>query len=448
MYVYDVIAVMLTGIGHVVLYIQLIRYERLSYMKLVMLSIVFMILLGFTISVTGYPELNIIMFLLFLLSLGLLQSTITFAQNLYFTLISLVGITFMKMVLVRLGFQLFMWSPLNLYLWTMGVIQLIVTVLIVVGILLWRRKIQRFAAYIESSRLYYISYIISFVGLVIVLILTSPSTHFLAGLHEAYGELSVIVAFILFMLLLLVAIIVAHLAKERLLQEQQEKLDQEHFDYVEKLEVMHAELASFRHDYMNILLALDTSVRMKDLKKIEQVYYDIIAPTSKLINHHELDILKFSHIKIPEVKSVLSVKVIAAQQQLKVTVDIPKVIESLEMPVVDFIRVSSVLLDNAVEAAIESEERIVQIAIFELENRQYFIVKNSCRQVEFDLQRLYEKRYSSKVGKRGYGLFSLKRLIDQTNNATLETAYIAPYFTQTLILKKKFSIDLTEYVGK
>lgn len=50
---------------------------------------------------------------------------------------------------------------------------------------------------------------------------------------------------------------------------------------MEKLEDMHDELASFRHDYMNVLLSLEEGIRTKNVKEIEQVYYDVIAPTLK-----------------------------------------------------------------------------------------------------------------------------------------------------------------------
>src|SRR5699024_5104321 len=119
----------------------------------------------------------------------------------------------------------------------------------------------------------------------------------------------------------------------------------------------------------------------------------------------ELDIVKLSCVKIPEVKSVLSVKVISAQQQqIKVSVDIPDVIEEIKMPVTDFIRVISVLFDNAMEEAVHSEGKVLQIAFFEMDRCQYFIVKNSCQQEMIDLQKIYKRAYSSKDGDKGYGL--------------------------------------------
>lgn len=134
MYVYDMIAIMLTGISHVLLYIQLIRYNRLSYTMVIALSIVFTILLGIVVIVTGYPEFNIIMLLLFLLSLGLIQDELTFMQSLYFALVSIVSITLVKMVLLDFGMKLFMLTPFNVYSWTDGVIHLIVSIVMIIAI--------------------------------------------------------------------------------------------------------------------------------------------------------------------------------------------------------------------------------------------------------------------------------------------------------------------------
>ena len=171
------------------------------------------------------------------------------------------------------------------------------------------------------------------------------------------------------------------------------------------------------------------------MKEIEKVYYDVIAHI-KTINDHELDIAKLSRIHIPEVRSVLRAKVgTVQQQQIKVMLDIPENIESVSMAIISFIRIISVLVDNAIEEAVQSEEKILQIAFFKMDSRQYFIVRNSSKSEGIDLQK-FMKNHSSKEGTRGYGLFSLKRIMNKTNNAALETTYVSPYFTQTFILKE------------
>jgi|SRR5690625_212116 len=438
MYIYDIVAIFIIGISHVLLYFQLIRYNRLSYAMIIILSVIFTLLLGIVVSVTGYPEFNIIMFLLFLLSLGLMQIELTFMQNLYFTLASMVSITLVKMVLMEIGMKLFMWSSLNLYLWTSSIIHLIAATIIFISIIMLRKPIQRLAKYIVVSRqYYYISYVLLSIGLFVVLILTVPSTNVLGTIYQQYSHVGYIIAFILFFILLLMILIGFHLMKEKLLEEQQDRLDDALMDYVETLEIMHDELASFRHDYINVLLTLDEGVRTKNIEQIEHIYYGVIAPTSKLVNNYKLDIVKLSYINIPEVKGLLSSKLIAAQHEnIKVMVDIPQPIEEIAMPLVKFIRIISILVDNGIEEAVQSRDKILQISFFALEENQYFIVRNSTEQRDLDLELIYQKRHSSKKGNRGYGLYSLKQMIDKTMNATLETNLKDSRFTQTLILKK------------
>src|SRR5699024_85209 len=172
------------GVSHVLLYNELIRYNRLSYTMIIFLSIVFTILLGIVVTVTGYPEFNIIMSLMFLLCLGLMQVELTFMRNMYSTLASMVSITLVKMVLMECAMLLFMWIPFNLYLWTASIIHLIVAIIIVTSVWLLRNPIQRFAKYMIKSPLYYISYVILLFGLIVELILTMPSTNLLATLYQ------------------------------------------------------------------------------------------------------------------------------------------------------------------------------------------------------------------------------------------------------------------------
>lgn len=359
MYIYDIFAILLTSISHTFLYIQLIRYNRLSYRMLIALSAVFIILLAIVVTVTRYPELNSTI-VLFLISLGLMQNELKFKHNVYFALVSMVIITLVKMLLLDLGMKIFMLTAFNLYLWTGSVIHLIVSTLTFIGILVARKRIQNIAQYIVGSPLYYVTYILLIAGFIIELILTQPSTAFLAQLNQQYSEVSYISAIIVFLLLLIIVLISSHLSKEKLREEHEKRLDKELLDYVEKLEDMHDELASFRHDYMNVLLSLEEGIRTKNVKEIEQVYYDVVAPTLKTINDHELDIAKLSRIHIPEVRSVLRAKVgTAQQQQIKVLLDIPENIESVSMTIISFIRIISVLVDNAIEEAVHSEEKIL-----------------------------------------------------------------------------------------
>src|SRR5699024_8956292 len=155
MYLYDIVAIICTGLSHFFLYFYLIRYERISFPIIILISLVFTVLLSIIITVTGYPEFNAIVMALFLLSLGLLQIDMTFMENLYFTVGNIVSISLLKIVLVEIGSVVYLWLPFNLYVWTPNVIHMVVTILIFIAILLLRTQIGKFAQYIVTSRLYY-----------------------------------------------------------------------------------------------------------------------------------------------------------------------------------------------------------------------------------------------------------------------------------------------------
>ena len=437
MYYYDTIAMIVIGLNHFLLYLSFIRYNRLSLPIIVTMSLLFTVILGTIITVTGYPEFNGILMVVFLLSLGLLQIELTFWENLYFTLASIVTISLLKIVFFEISSALYLLLPFNLYVWTDNVIHMVVTIIILLLIVLLRKQIQLFAAYITKSPLYYVSYVVFTISFVILFLLTIPQVSFLFSIYKTYGKFLYMSTFILFFIILLIVIIGFHLKKEALVRKQQIYLDNELLQYVKKLELLHDELANFRHDYINLLLTLDQSIRTKNIDQIERTYYDIIAPTKEIINHEELEIIKLANIKKNEIKSLLSVKVFDAQQNnVNVTVDIPHKITSIPMPIVNFIRIISILVDNGIEAAVVSKEKLLTIAFFETKSDVYFIVRNSAEDKEIDFRKLYDKHYSKKDNNRGYGLYSLKRLIDETENASLETSYERPFFTQIVKLKR------------
>src|SRR5690625_2057821 len=274
----------LTGLSHFFLYFYLIRYERISFTLIVLISLVFTLLLGSIVTLTGYAEFNMIVTVLMLLSLGLLQIDMSFMENVYFTMANIVTISLLKIVLIELGSVVYLSLPLNLYVWTPNLIHMIVSIIIFATVLFLRKQIGRFAQYILTSRLYYISYLVLTISTIIIFLLTMPRSQFLFHIYTTYGEMMYTGAFILFFVLMLIVIVGSHLTKERLVQRQQAYLDGELLDYVEKLELLHDDLANFRHDYINLLLTLDEGVRTRNIEQIERTYYDVIAPTSQLIN--------------------------------------------------------------------------------------------------------------------------------------------------------------------
>ncbi|WP_100404137.1 GHKL domain-containing protein [Bacillus sp. FJAT-42315] len=437
----DMLVFFIIGLCHIVFYVYLIGYPKFSWGGLILLSFFMTVFLVFLVSYTGYPEFNAIIPILFLLCIGLLKykQGLTIVQSFYFASMSLFIISLAKTIIPKLLLELWLLSDLSLYASSFSIIHLLSASFILLIVVVKRESINHIADYLIQSPFYYISYVSLLLGNFLLIILSSPSMSVLNTFNQKYSDLSYVISLLLFLVLLFFFFLSSHLFKEKVIQARKETAEQELLSYTEKLEVMHEELASFRHDYLNLLLSLDEGVRARNIDLVEQVYNDIIKPTSTIMNHKELELVKLARIKVPEIKSIISVKVIAAHQKnVSVIIDTPHDIDRIYIELVDFIRAISIIVDNAVEEASLSEKRELTIAFFEMDGEQKFIVKNSCRQKSIKLSEIYQKNVSSKLndtGDRGYGLFSLKRIVDSTPIISLETVFEYPYFTQILSVK-------------
>ncbi len=434
---YDMIALFVIGFSHLYLYRQFIRYERLSLWMVAGISFLFSILLFFTVTLTGFPEWNGILLVVFLLGVGRLKGGVPFVQSVYFALFSTVGLTLAKVIGLEATMQLYMSSPWNLYIWTPSLLHAMVTVLILVSLIFSRKQIARYGAYATTGPVYRLSYLLLIAGYAVVMLLSSPASLVQTIWYEQAAYISYAAAFVLFFLLGFILLISRQMYKDRRDAEERQLLDKELLAYIEELEKIHDEFISFRHDYLGVLQTLDEGVRLQDMQLLSKVYRDTVAPTSERLRLREYDLLKLSRVAVPEVKSVLGIQLMKAyQRDLHVLVDIPTVVETIWMPVTDFVRILTILVDNAIEEAAVSDEKRLELALFAMDDTQYVIVRNSSRPFAGELSMLYLKHESDKGKGRGVGLYSLKRILERIPHASLQTDVQDRQFSQQLQIKR------------
>lgn len=435
---YNLLALVLIGFGHFYLFQLLLGTTQISKRFYALLSILFMVLLAMAIGYSGFVELNVLALIGFLVILGTLTKAGNLLQVIYFALLSTVLFTVIKNGLLTLTYYMYLDSPFPYYSWTPSVLQVVTLLGILIAMYIARNKIQQTGHYLRSSKLFIPTFIIVALCTVFLLIINFPTVRVLSNLHELYGEQLYISMTAISIILMLIISMNVYRSRAQLIEQHEKQMHEQLIDYVTKLEFMHDELATFRHDYMNLMLTLEEAVRTEDVQQIKQIYEGTIAPTTGIVNNQQLELTKLSRVLIAEVKSVLSVKIVTAQQRkLSVTVDIPEPINELYMATESFIRILSVLIDNAIEAAEKSTERSICIALFTVHHTQYCIVKNSMDNPRSSLDNLYAKNYSTKGKDRGLGLYSIKRIVNQHPNITLSTAAEQHSFEQKLIIKKQ-----------
>ena len=104
----------------------------------------------------------------------------------------------------------------------------------------------------------------------------------------------------------------------------------------------------------------------------------------------------------------------------------------LHMKIYEFTRVLGILMDNAIEAASECENKSINVT-FRKDSRkhmQLLIIENTYKNKDIDTDKIFEKGYSTKEGNTGLGLWEIRQILKKNNNLNLFTTKNDKFFTQ------------------
>ena len=170
--------------------------------------------------------------------------------------------------------------------------------------------------------------------------------------------------------------------------------------------------------------------RYDDLKTF---FYDKILPMQKNLTQNNDTLNKLQNLKILELKSILYTKVImAVNQNVETVVDIPEEITSVNMDLVDLTRILGIYMDNAIEAARETEYPIINLNMGTVDNDVIIIISNSFIDKGLSPSQLQNKDVTTKGEGHGLGLYSVSEILRNYNNIYHETLIEDNMFTQHL----------------
>ncbi|MEW4225100.1 sensor histidine kinase [Rossellomorea marisflavi] len=227
-----------------------------------------------------------------------------------------------------------------------------------------------------------------------------------------------------------------HIQRKQLEKAREDQLAQLQ-DYTTQLEKLYDEIKGFRHDYVNILLTLESGIVAGDLNEVRSVFEQTVKPTGERMKGNEHSLVHLKNIHVPEIKSIMASKLLIAQRKgMNISLEILSPVRHIDIELISFTRIISILLDNAVEAAIQSPEREITVAVIEGEWEQVWIVENSIEGF-VDVSTIFNKGASTKGRERGMGLYTVRGILEGIPLATLETRIIEPRFLQTLTIRKE-----------
>ena len=202
--------------------------------------------------------------------------------------------------------------------------------------------------------------------------------------------------------------------------------------YNKTLTILHDNIRCFKHDYNNMITTLGGYILSEDNEGLKKYYNELLQDCSRV---KSLSALSPEVINNPAIYSLLTNKYHQASE-LGINMNIESFMDfhKINMKVYEFTKILGILLDNAIEAAKECQEKNINIIIrndFKVK-RQLVIVENTYKDKNIDTEKIYEKGFTSKPNNTGLGLWETRQILKRNNNLNLFTSKNNEFFKQQL----------------
>ena len=234
----------------------------------------------------------------------------------------------------------------------------------------------------------------------------------------------------------LVIYLAQRLDDTRKLDAQQDIIAQQQL-YEQDLEVIRQEVRSFRHDYKNLLAGLSEQADEGELDQLRTALSELDTGFDRCIGEKIRASTQIGNVRVPQVRSLLLSKLaVMAQKGIDCRLEAIYPMERVGMDVWDFTRCLGILLDNAAEAAAETETPWVEIVLLSQKGRLSLRVSNPYIGA-IDPDKIWTEGFSTKGEGRGLGLSGYQRILADCPHAASSTSWADGVFIQELKVEEK-----------
>lgn len=204
--------------------------------------------------------------------------------------------------------------------------------------------------------------------------------------------------------------------------------------YNKTLTILHDSIRGFKHDFHNIVQSIGGYADRGDLEGLRVYYRQLLQDCGRTNN---LTALNPEVINNPAIYNVMATKYhkadeIGVQINLGIFIDLNEI--EKHMKIYEFTRILGILLDNAIEAASECENKIIHVSFRKEQNRRRLlvIIDNTYKNKDVNVDKIYEKDFStkSKTTNSGLGLWEVRQILKKNNNLNLYTTKSEEFFSQ------------------
>lgn len=202
--------------------------------------------------------------------------------------------------------------------------------------------------------------------------------------------------------------------------------------YNKSLSILHDNIRCFKHDFDNIVATIGGYVKTDDMEGLKKYYYQLEDDCQRVNN---IATLSPEIINNPGVYAILSSKYHKADEKnIKINLEFFLDLNTLNMKIYEFTRIFGILLDNAIEATAECEEKLINIKFRNEENkhRQIVVIENTFNDSNLNIDDIFQKGVSGKENHTGLGLWEVRQILKKNNNLNLYTQKSGNMFIQQL----------------
>lgn len=203
-------------------------------------------------------------------------------------------------------------------------------------------------------------------------------------------------------------------------------------EYNKTLHILHDSVRGFKHDFDNIVTTIGGYVKTKDMEGLEKYYSQLQGDCLKVNN---LYVLNPDIINNPGIYNLLATKYNEAEEKgIQVNLTFLLDLNNLNMKIYEFARILGILLDNAIDAASESDNKVLNISFRNdaKNNRNIILIENTYNDKNVNLDDIFKKGVTGKSNHTGLGLWEVKQILNKNNNINLYTSKDEQYFSQQL----------------
>ena len=204
--------------------------------------------------------------------------------------------------------------------------------------------------------------------------------------------------------------------------------------YNKTLTLLHDSMREFKHDFHNIIQGIGGYIETNNMEGLKKYYSQLLKDCNRVNN---LTALNPGIINNPAIYNIMADKYhkadeIDVQINLSVFIDLNEI--EKHMKIYEFTRILGILMDNAIEAASDCENKSIHVSFRKEENRSRFVmvIENTYANKDIDINRIFDKDFSTKSKKTnsGLGLWEIRQILKKNNNLDLYTTKNEEYFIQ------------------